>query len=191
VLGVRAAVAGDQRAERHQAERRDGRDVRAHGQRGLPPRRVGQQTLRGRLMIRRGRGRGKPGGATVSDGRERRFANHLPSLRDATSSVVEPDRARVSRVGTSANRFLGAHEDFGFGGVRRIAADAREGRARDAPATLRSRWRCPPSEGSCALPSAACSGLGTPPAFRASDSNATRSGVTTRCGYKRQIIHFV
>jgi len=128
-------------------------------------------------LIRRGRGRGKPVGATVSDGRERRFANHLPSLRDATSSVVEPDRARVSRVGTSANRFLGAHEDFGFGGVRRIAADAREGRARDAPATLRSRWRCPPSEGSCALPSAACSGLGTPPAFRASDSNATRAGL--------------
>lgn len=74
------------------------------------------------------------------------------------------------------NRFLGAPGDSGPGGVRRSSGRT-EGCARDAPAILRSRWRCPPSGASCALPRAACSGLGTPPALHASESVAERGSV--------------
>ena len=49
-----------------------------------------------------GRGRRKARAETVSHGREGRFAKCLRSPRDAKSSVVEPDRARVPRVGTNA-----------------------------------------------------------------------------------------
>jgi hypothetical protein len=146
VLGVRAAVAGDQRAERHQAERRDGRDVRAHGQRGLPPRRVGQQTLRGRL-IRRGRGRGKPGGgdgqrraretirepSPVASGRdiERRRAGPSPrvSSRDERQPLSRRTRRfwvrgcsadRGGRAGrTSARRTCDSSESVALPAIRR------------------------------------------------------------------------
>ena len=110
----------------------------------------------------------------------RRSATGTREIREtslvASGRGIERRRAgpspRPEGVGTSATRFLGAHEDSVPMGCSGDRGGRTGGRARDAPAILRSRWRCPPSRGSCALPRAACSGLGTPPALRASASHA-------------------
>ena len=123
-------------------------------------RRQGDPTWMNDLTGGDGGRRGRRRSATGAREDSRNVSVRLGTRNRASSSRTEPASLESGRT----PRFLGAREDADFfpGGVRR-SSRAHGGCARDAPAILRSRWRCPPSEGSCALPRAACSGLGTPP----------------------------